>query len=165
MAAPVVGNMLADILPLSIGIRPQYTEEDLKDINIDMPRVTGRSVENASELLSGLGFEFRIVGDGDSVTAQLPLQNAHVASGTTAVIYAGEEAPRETVIVPQLNGMTYAAALQALENCGLFIRTTGAPKSDGRVTVSVQSIPARTETAYGSVIEVTLIDNAAAERN
>ena len=165
MAAPVVGNMLADILPLSLGIRPQYTEDDLRDINIDMPRVTGRSVENAAEVLSGLGFECKIVGDGASVTAQLPLQNAHVASGTTAVIYAGEEAPREAVVVPQLNGMSYSDAQHTLELRGLFIRTTGASKSDGRVTVSVQSIPAGTETAYGSVVEVTLIDTAAAERN
>ena len=165
MAAPVVGNMLADILPLSLGIRPQYTEEDLLDINIDMPRITGRSVDSAVEQLLSLGFEYRIVGDGTEVTAQLPSPNALVASGTSVMIYAGEEPPREPATVPQLNGMSYAAARSALESRGMFIRTTGAPKSDARVTVSVQSIPPGTQTAYGSVVEVTLIDSAAAERN
>ena len=165
MAAPIVGNMLADILPLSLGVRPQYTEEELRDINVDMPRVAGRSVANAIELLTEQGFEVTVIGDGETVSAQLPVANAYVASGTAVFLYAGEEAPRDTVTAPPLLGMSYAAARQALESRGLFIRTTGAPRSDERVRVSIQSIPAGTETTYGSVVEVTLIDSAAAERN
>jgi len=158
MAAPVVGNMLADILPLCLGIMPKYTEDDLKDINVDMPRITDKSVEQAKQLLYGLGFECSVVGDGDDVTGQLPLTNAHVASGVTAIIYAGEEVPQEAAEVPQLYGMSYSAAKKALENRGLFIRTSGAPKSNNKVAVSVQSIPAGQEVSYGSVVEVTLID-------
>jgi len=158
MAAPVVGNMLADILPLSLGIRPQYTEEDLKDINVDMPRITGRSVEEAKDLLFGMGFDYTVIGSGDSVTGQLPATNAHLASGSKILIYAGEEAPRELVTAPNLFGLSYASARSVLESRGLFIRTTGAPKSDGRAVVSVQSYPAGSEIAYGTVIEVTLID-------
>jgi len=137
---------------------PKYTEDDIKDINVDMPRITEKSVEQAKDLLYGLGFECSVVGDGDNVTGQLPVANAHVASGVTAIIYAGEEAPQETVAVPQLYGMTYSAAKKALENRGLFIRTSGAPKSNNKVAVSVQSIPAGQEVSYGSVVEVTLID-------
>ena len=158
MAAPVVGNMLSDILPLCLGITPKYTEEDLKDINVDMPGITDNSVEETIDLLLSLGFDHKVIGDGDTVTGQLPMTNAHVASGITVRIYAGEEVPQETVVVPQLSGMTYSAAKQALENRGLFIRTSGAPKSDKKVAVSVQSIPAGQEISYGSVVEVTLID-------
>jgi len=158
MAAPVVGNMLADILPLSLGIRPQYTEDDLKDINVHVPRVTGWSVEDAKELLLGQGFECTVVGDGDSVTGQLPAQNANVASGTCVKIYAGEEIPRDIVTVPSLSGKTYSAAKASLEGRGMFIRTAGAPKSDSKVLVSVQSIRSGAETYYGTVVEVTLID-------
>ena len=158
MAAPVVGNMLADILPLSLGIVPSYSDEDLRDINVIVPRISGRSVQEASDILADMGFEVAVVGEGDLVTGQLPAQNAHVASGTKVVIYAGEEPPRDMVVTPQLSGMTYQAAKQALENCGIFIRTTGAHRSDSRVRVSVQSIPAGQETPYGSVVEVTLID-------
>ena len=165
MAAPVVGNMLADILPLSLGIKPQYTEDDLRDINVDVPRVTGRSVEDARELLVGLGYDVKVVGDENNVTHQLPAPNMYVASGTTVVIYAGGDAPREQVTVPQLSGLSYYSAKQELESCGLFIRTTGAPKSDSRAEVSVQSIPAGDQTAYGSIIEVTLINKDAVERN
>jgi len=158
MAAPVVGNMLADILPLSLGKRPQYTEADLVDINVHVPRVSGRSLEDAIEILSYQGFEFTIVGEGENATGQLPSPNAHVASGTNVVIYAGEEVPRGETTVPSLSGMSYGAAKHALEKRGLFIRTTGASRSDSKTQVSVQSISADREISLGSVVEVTLID-------
>jgi len=158
MAAPAVGSMLADILPLCLGITPKYTDDDIKDININMPRITEKNVEETKEYLLGLGFEYKVVGDGENVTGQLPLANAHVASGATVIIYADEEVPQETVAVPLLYGMTYSSAKQSLEGRGLFIRTSGAPKSNSKVAVSVQSIPSGQEVAYGSVVEVTLID-------
>ena len=165
MAAPVVGNMLADILPLSLGIKPQYTQEELWDINVDMPRITGKSVDEALELLAGQGFATKVIGDGDSVTGQFPAANAYIASGTTVKIYAGEDIPKEQTTVPVLSGMSYFAAKQELEDRGLFIRTTGAPKSDNRAVVSVQSIASGEQTAYGSIVEVTLINKDAIERN
>jgi len=158
MAAPVVGNMLADILPLCLGVKPQYSEEDLKDINVDVPRVLGKNLDDAAGILTGQGFALKVVGEGDSVTGQYPAPNAHVSSGTTVTLYAGEDPPRDAVTVPSLYNMTYSAAKQALENCGLFIRTSGASKSNSRVRVSVQSIPEGREIAYGSVVEATLID-------
>ena len=164
MAAPVVGKMLADILPLSLGIMPQYEQEDIKDINVHVPRLTGRSVENAVELLEAQGFEYSITGNGNSVTAQLPVPNAHVASGTKVILYANDSVPDMLVFVPQLSGMRYNDAKKELENRGLFIRTAGAPKSDSKVLVSVQSIPTGKEITYGSIDEVTLIDKDAVEQ-
>ena len=164
MAAPVVGKMLADILPLSLGIMPRYEPEDIKDINIHVPRLTGRSVEDALVLLEAQGFQYSIVGDGEKVTAQLPVTNAHVASGTKIILYANETAPDILVFVPQLSGLKYSEAKRDLENRGLFIRTAGAPKSDNKVLVSVQSIPAGKEITYGSIVEVTLIDKDVIEQ-
>ena len=163
MAAPAVGKMLADILPQCLGITPEYTEEDIKSINIDMPKITDNNVEEAKQMLLDLGFEVKIVGDGETVTGQLPAPYAHVASGVTVKIFAGEEIPQEMVAVPLLYGMSYSSAKQALESRGMFIRTSGAPKTDRKVKVSLQSIPAGDETLYGSVVEVTLIDNDVVE--
>ena len=165
MAAPVVGNMLADILPLCLGVRPQYTEEDMDEINVYIPRVVGKSVEEAQEALIDLGLEFRVIGNSMSVTSQLPMPNAYVASGTTVILYADEDTPKEEVTVPSLSGMPYSEAKRTLESSGLFIRTTGASRLNSRTEVSVQSIPAGEKTIYGSVIEVTLINKDAVERN
>ena len=164
MAAPVVGNILSDILPLCLGISPQYSEEEYLDISVDVPRLTTKSIDEASALLAEQGFECVIIGDGSTVTAQLPTPNAHVSSGTKVKLYAGEEPSRDiSVTVPQLSGMTYNQAKEKLESLGLFIRTTGVMKSDRKAEVSVQSISALTEIAYGSVIEVTLIDKGVVE--
>jgi len=158
IAAPVVGRMLEDILPMSLGIMPDYSEDEQKDINVHVPRITGWSVEEATAMLEEQGYEYKIVGDGSTVTAQLPARNAFVASGTKVVIYTDTEVPRTPVIVPNLSGMTYSTARQTLENQGLFIRTGGAPKTDRNALVSVQSIQYGKEVLYGSIVEVTLIN-------
>jgi stage V sporulation protein D (sporulation-specific penicillin-binding protein) len=164
MAAPVVGKMLADILPLSLGILPQYTEEDFEDINVHVPRVISRTTDEAILSLERQGFGYRIVGEGSVVTGQLPAPGAYVVSRTEVVLYAGEEISRIPVTVPFLSGMTYNQAREALSSRGLFIRTTGASKNDRRALVSVQSIAAGREVLYGSVVEITLIDAEAAEQ-
>ena len=163
MAAPVVGNMLADILPLALGIMPEYSEEELQAINIYIPRVYDRPISTATGVLSGLGLSYTIIGDGETVTAQFPAPNMQVAPGTTVRLYADATAPHEQVIVPNLSDMTFQGALNTLENRGLFVRTTGVPIFDIRGRVSVQSVPAGTEVDYGTVVEITLIDRDAVE--
>ena len=163
MAAPVVGNIMSDILPACLGVKPQYSEEDLKDINVHTPRLSSKSVSEAIATLTEQGYDYIVVGEGDQVTGQAPASNAHVAYGTQVIIFAGEDIPREPVTVPNLSGMAYADAKKALESKGLFIRTTGAQRSDKKVEISVQSMPGGIQTTYGAVIEVTLIDKDAVE--
>ncbi|MCL2080219.1 MAG: penicillin-binding transpeptidase domain-containing protein [Oscillospiraceae bacterium] len=165
MAAPVVGKMLADILPMSLGILPEYTDGDFGDINVHMPRVVGQGIDEAGEILRQNGFTYTLIGEGAIVANQLPAPNTSIASGTNVFLYTdGDDAPRDTVTVPALYGMSYNQARTALAEQGLFIRTTGAPKTDGKSRVSVQSISAGREVMYGSVVEVTLIDSDASER-
>ena len=164
IAAPVVGKMLEDILPMSLGIMPKYAEEDLKDINLHVPRITGWSVEEATSILDEQGYDYMITGEGKTVTAQLPARNAYVASGTKVVIFADSDVPQHPVVVPYLSGLTYSQARQELEERGLFIRTGGAPKSDKNALVSVQSISAGREVYYGSIVEVTLINSQIVEQ-
>jgi len=163
MAAPVVGNMLADILPLALGIMPQYSEDQMQDLSIIVPRVTEGYVGNAIGRLRSVGLTYTIVGDGNSVTAQLPAPNAQVAPGTAVLVFAGVDAHDSEVTVPNLSGMTFEGARRALENRGLFIRTTGVPMSDVRARVSVQSVSAGAGVPHGTVIEVTLIDKEVIE--
>jgi len=159
MAAPVVGNMLADILPLAMGIMPQYTEEELRDLNTYVPRVTERDVESAVRLLGEAGLEYTVVGDDQlTVTAQFPAQNAQVAPGTSVMLITDAEVPYGYVDVPNMSAMTFEGARHALESRGLFIRTNGVPQSDVRARVSVQSVHAGEEVPFGTVIQVTLID-------
>ena len=158
MAAPVVGNMLGDILPY-LGVVPHYTDEEILELNVTVPKLEGMYVEDVTAALDRLQLEYRFVGEGGTVTAQLPSPFAVVSPGTTVVVYMGADRPdNEAVTVPDLTGKSYNNAKKALENAGLFIRSIGVSASASGAAVSIQSIAAESIVEYGSVIEVTLVD-------
>jgi stage V sporulation protein D (sporulation-specific penicillin-binding protein) len=163
MAAPAVGRLLNDILYLYLGIQPRFTEEDLKHINVRVPRLTPLSISEAEEMLTSQGLGFTVVGGGDEVTGQAPAANSIVSPGTTVILYTGQPISREPVEVPSLTRLSFDNAIRMLENRGLFIRTTGLLRTDPRAEVSVQSVNAGEYAPFGSVIEVTLIDRNASE--
>jgi len=164
MAAPVVGRMLEDILPMGLGVMPQISDIDLGVMNLHVPRITGWNLEDAIEILEAQGFNHRIIGEGSAVVGQLPVRNALVASGTSVMIFTESEPPAKQIEMPNLIGMSYQDAKRELEYRGLFIRTGGAPRTDENALVSVQSIPHGREILYGSVIEVTLINSQIVEQ-
>jgi stage V sporulation protein D (sporulation-specific penicillin-binding protein) len=158
MAAPVVGNIFADVLPY-IGVEPVYGEEST-NTDVLLPSVKSLSVEEAKSTLKALGFEVRVEGSGETVTDQVPIANVYIASGSTVILFAGEEKPADTVIMPDLLNMSYTDAMRALNNLGLYIRSAGVPPSGSdTIIVQRQDVEAGAEIAAGSVIKVTLIDN------
>ncbi len=159
MAAPVVGNIMSELLPY-LGIEPIYSDNELKYIDVTMPRLESSSVEDAKKQLAALGLGVRVVGDGDTVTDQLPAAKARIATGTEVVLYAGDTKPDKKVIVPDIRKMTAATARQTLAERGLYLNTAGALPTSGNVVVSKQAIDPGSEVAYGSVIRVTLVDQS-----
>ena len=157
MAAPVVGKMMADILPY-LGYEPEYSETQLGVIDRTVPDVTGLDTAAASSKLAEAGFGCRILGSGGTVTQQLPAAGSSIAAGSEALLYAGEAAP-ETAVVPSLAGLSYDAAREALAGAGLFIASGNTAAADGAQIVSAQSLAPGTAAAAGSVVTVTLYDN------
>jgi stage V sporulation protein D (sporulation-specific penicillin-binding protein) len=159
MAAPVVGNIMSEVLPY-LGVEPIYTEEELAELEVSVPKVTEKSVDDATKALKAEGFTVRVVGNGTNVTDQLPAANAVVDPGTEIVLYADAEKPDDVVKVPNLYGKTYNDARKTLENMGLYIRSAGTLSSNAGAAVSTQSITSGMEVLVGSVIEVTLVDKS-----
>ncbi|MDR1328985.1 MAG: PASTA domain-containing protein [Oscillospiraceae bacterium] len=160
MAAPTVGNIMSEALPY-LGVAPQYTEEEAKQLNVSIPKLQGKTEAEAAAALEKAGLTYKTVGDGESVTDQLPAPNASVSPGTKVIIYMGQPRPdAEDVSAPNLAGLSYSEAKRALENAGLFIRSVGVPATASGAVVSVQSVPAGDTVAAGAVIEVTLIDKS-----
>ncbi|MDR1299439.1 MAG: PASTA domain-containing protein, partial [Oscillospiraceae bacterium] len=122
MAAPVVGSILSDVLPY-MGVRPQYTQEEITQLNIQVKNVVGMAVPDARDALEATGLAVRTVGSGSEVTGQLPAPGSIVSPGTEAIVYAGADVPFGDVTVPDLGGKTYIAAKKELENAGMFIRS------------------------------------------
>mgnify|MGYP004527366195 FL=1 len=159
MAAPVVGKIMNDVLPC-VGVQQDLGEDEGASSDVKMPNLKGGLVADAKQDLESLGLNVRVVGNGTAVSDQAPAANVTIAQGSTVILYAGESKPTETVIVPALNGMSFRQAKAALEDAGLFIRSVGVAPSDSyTIVVASQGTSAESEVAYGSVIQVTLIDN------
>ncbi|MDD6188809.1 MAG: PASTA domain-containing protein, partial [Clostridiales bacterium] len=160
MAAPVVGNIMYDVLPY-LGVEPDLGSGSESGVyEVKVPNVKTCSVEEARKSMESLGFNVKVVGSGATVTDQAPMANVSIAPNSTVIIYVGEDKPNKTVEVETLNGMSYRQAKAVLEQDGLFIRCVGVAPSDSlTIVVASQSISPGSEVAYGSVVQVTLIDN------
>ena len=159
MAAPVVGRVLGEVLPY-LGVQPRYSEAEEKYIARAVPSLTGKTPEDAVKLLREAGLSAKIEGTGGIVTGQLPGRGTVVASGTTVILYTGEIAEPEEETVPELTGLTYAEARNALFARGLFLRSDSTILADSdTVRVVFQSVPAGEAVRGGSVIEVSIVND------
>lgn len=156
MAAPVVGNMMADILPY-LGVEPERDEESAGDTQ--MPSLTGQSLGKAIERLEGAKLAYRTIGTGDTVTNQLPKAGSTLASGTQVIVYLGAEPSTEQESLPDVTGMSYNQARDTLSYYGLYIQTISPVLDGDRQLVSSQSIAEGTLVDHGTVIAVSLISD------
>lgn len=158
MGAPTVGAMMADILPY-MGVEAVYTEDELALMDKSAPSVVGMSIEQAKAKAAELGFGWRIIGDGENVTMQLPAANSIIASGSELIFYCDAEPSEELEEMPDLAGLTYEVARQRLAYYGLYIKTDGYKLANSNtIVVSTQSVEAGTQVEHGMVITVELVD-------
>ena len=156
MAAPVVGNMMADILPY-LGVEPQLEAGEAESMDVTVPDFTGLSREEAAAAVKEAGLNYRSIGEGSLVTAQLPAPGLSIAAGTQIILYFEAEPSADRETVPELSGMSYAQARDTLSYYGIYIQTAS-PVTDAETQkVSSQSVKAGTVVGHGSIVEVTLV--------
>ena len=163
MVAPVAGSVMSEILPY-LGIEPSYSAEELLGADTSVPDVVELTVSEAKSRLKNKGFSCKVVGDGDTVTAQTPAGGAIIPGKSTIVLYAGAEKPDTKCTVPALVGKTPAEANVAATNAGILLRFTGTTAStSGSIRVLSQSKDVGTKVDAGTVITVQLGDTAVAD--
>ena len=156
MAAPVVGRMLADILPY-MGVEPSLPEGAGDDASV--PMLLELSLEEAKQRLSDCGLDYRCIGWGDTVTGQLPAAGTAIATGSQVILYFGDaQVSPNMETVPELSGLRYDQARDTLSRLGLFVSTRSPVNAASGQGVSSQSVPAGTAANHGCIVEVTLID-------
>lgn len=159
MAAPIAGQLIAEILDY-MGYEKQYTYEELSGADTVVPSLAGYDLDTAAEKLEEAGFSYRTVGEGATVTGQLPSGGLSIPGGSTVVLYMGEEVPEDQVEMPNVVGMTPAKVKETLEELGLFVRITGVVDDyDSDITASSQSIDAGTKVERGTVVEVHFVSS------
>ncbi|MBE6664885.1 MAG: PASTA domain-containing protein [Ruminococcaceae bacterium] len=155
VAAPYVSKILADVLPY-LGIEPEYTDEELAKLEINLPNYRGLSLDEAIMRLSEAGLSYEIVGTGNSIVDQIPPAKSTLSKDNGLVIlYTSEAAEEKNATVPNVLGMSAAQANKVLANAGFNIHLEGALNGSGAV-VMTQSLAAGTVAPKGTVITVDI---------
>ena len=158
--APTASSIMADVLPY-LGIEPDYTEEQLAQIDAAVPNVIGLSEEGAKERLEASRFAYRTVGSGATVTDQTPAGGAIIPNNAVIVLYMGEEKPNMPCTVPNVIGLTAEQANKALTDAGLIMKVTGVTTTgSGNVHAIGQDKEAGTQLVAGEVVTVQFGDRS-----
>jgi stage V sporulation protein D (sporulation-specific penicillin-binding protein) len=152
MACPLAGELIAEICDY-MGVEKQYDSDEQYLADSTMPSVIGYTEDAAAEALTGANLTYRTVGSGDTVTAQVPASGSVLANSSEVVLYMGENASTETVVMPDLTGMGKSAARQTLEDLGLYYKASGLTNNTS-AAADGQSVTAGTEVVKGTVITV-----------
>ena len=157
VAAPIVSNMLSEILPY-LGIASE--DSDTKGAytvtakTTKVPDVTNKTLTEAKKTLQNLGFNVVSSETKKSnsvlVTEQVPSKNSSVIEGATICLYTEENDVRTSVEVPNLIGMSLSEAKSALSKKNLNITYSGSGK------VKSQNIAEGETVEQGTVITIKL---------
>lgn len=152
MAAPTVGAVMADILPY-LGVERSYESED-----VIMEDLTDMPCKEAETLLKKQNLTVKTVGDGDTVTDQLPAAGRQIPGGSEVLLYLGENAPERTVQTPDFTGMNRQQATDAAGKLGLYIAATGNTDVAPTVTADFQNYAKGETIPQGTTVTLYFTD-------
>lgn len=154
LAAPVVGQMLAEILPY-LGVPSESdTSNDANTNLIIVPDIRNKTVTEAQKTLKEAGFTVKTYVEGDAnsvlVSSQMPKPGAYLAKNSVIILYGEGSEVSTSVAVPDLKGLSASAATNALRNKNLNINI------EGSGTVISQDYIKDEQVQEGTIIKVTL---------
>ena len=156
MAAIKAGELMEKILDY-LGVEKSYSAT----ADVMVPNLTGLNLADATTSLKKNNLSIRVVGDGDTVTGQIPAKGASIPGGSEVVVYMGAEVPTDQVQVPSVIGLNVEQAKQKLAAQGLYLKASGASEFGSTVVAYEQSTPAGTSVDRGTTIEVRFTDSTA----
>ena len=154
VAAPVVSQMLSEILPY-LGVASDNTNDDSTSDNlITVPDVKNKTVTEAKKILTEAGFNCKVICSGDEnstlVADQNPKPGSELSSNSIIMLYGEGDTVATSVSVPDLSGMNLSQATSALKNKNLNINYSGSG------VVTTQDYAKDELVPEGTIINVTL---------
>ncbi len=154
LAAPLAGAIIEDTLDY-LGVEREYKDGEEVDVLLEVPDIRGLTIEEAERKAEKAGFSYKIVGDGNEVTDQLPKPGVTLSEESTIIIYTEEEYDDETVTVPNVIGMSISEARERITSAGLNFQIVGAGQTDeSNAYAFKQSISSGEKVAPSTVIGV-----------
>ncbi|MDE5861580.1 MAG: PASTA domain-containing protein, partial [Ruminococcus sp.] len=158
VAVPTARHILEDVLPY-LGYYPEYTEEELADLDIKIPLLEG-SISDAKSTLDGLGINCKVIGNGIEVVAQSPQTGSSVAKGGCVYLYTEKGNTVKYTTVPDVLYVSPEVANESITYCKLNYVAKGASVRNSNAVVNSQSPPAGTQVPIGTTVELEFIVNA-----
>lgn len=152
VAAPIVTQVFEELLPY-LGYFPEYTEEELEQLEVAVPLVEAQTVETAVSTIEATGLVAEVVGNGDKVVKQVPSAGS-VPRGCQVVLYTEENHEEEYTTVPDLYGMTLEQTENALFEAGLNYQPTGSARYEAGALCSSQNYSFGDIVPKGTIITV-----------
>ena len=154
VAAPVVAQMLSEILPY-LGIPSSVdATTNISSNNITVPDVRNKTVAEAEKTLKQAGFSVKTYVDGDAnnilVQDQNPKPGSSLPKNSVIVLYGENSTVSTSVTVPDLKNMNYTQAFNALKAKNLNISV------EGSGTVISQDYSKDTSVPEGTIVKVVL---------
>jgi len=153
--------VMADILPY-LGVEQHFSEEELQGKSVVLSDMTGKTREEAKKELESQSLSYQAVGEGNTVTGQIPAAGQTVPGGSKVILYFGEEPEERLVAMPDLLGMTRQQASDTAGQLGIYILVKGNTSLEPSVTVAAQSVAPGTMIPVGTTVTLEFIDTKAA---
>lgn len=155
LCAPIAAEVIEEAMAV-LGIKPKYDEKEVKKLSAYTPNVTGKSLSDAKKMISEYKLKAVVIGDGDKVTRQNPTSASTIPTNGTVYLYTND-AKKQTVKVPNFNGLTVNEAKSLAGDCFLNIEIKGnsLDLDSGNVVASRQSEEKDATVEKGTVIKVT----------
>ncbi len=154
VAAPVVSQMLSEILPyLNIPSDNSNTDNTAQNLII-VPDITNKTVTEAKKILTNAGFTCKISSSGDEnstlVTNQTPKPGVSLQKNSIIMLYGEGHTIENSVSVPDLSGMNISQATNILKSKNLNISYYGSG------IITTQDYAVNELVPEGTVINVNL---------
>lgn len=154
IAAPIVGQVLSDSLKY-LGVSKQYTEDEERDVYIEVPELRGDSKETAREKLTDLKLKVIVKGKGDKIIDQLPSPDELIEENSVVILYTEDRDENDMVKVPDLSGLSVPDSRYVLNQLGLNFEVSGSGHSEAHNAFAIsQTIEEGSEVLPGTVIGV-----------
>ena len=154
IAAPVGGQVMADILPY-LGV-VQHAAEGEGIETVKVPDVTGKTLEEAKSLLSNAELSYRVIGSADSILSQTPTAGQTISPDGTVVLRTVPDADssEEKATVPDFSKMSVSEVNSAASAAKINVIFSGANLTETGVVAYDQSATKGTEIVQGTIVTV-----------
>lgn len=156
VAVPVVTEVLKESLKY-LGYYPEYTDEELAALGIQLPSIEGESVEIAKATLEQLGLQVSVYGEGKTVVSQVPSRGSTIPTNGKVILYTEKEQDIKMTTVPNVIGYSVKDVNSILTNADLNFKVgDGAANHEGATSYS-QNYAEGDIVPVGTIIEVVFV--------